>query len=108
MLDKDLKLCCNLGKSDVGRTALTYRPDPEKDGHFLLLISPRANLAKSQQVPRDIVFVVDVSGSMSGEKIEQAKKAVKHCLSSLHSRDRFAVFAFATEVQKHNDKLLTA
>src|SRR5262249_3922984 len=79
ILDRDLKLYFSLGKSDVGFTAMTHRPDSHKDGHFMFLISPRAELAKSQHVARDIVFVLDISGSMAGKKMEQAQKAVKHC-----------------------------
>lgn len=108
VLDRDLKLYYSLGKGDVGLTTMTYRPDGAKDGSFLMMISPRAELAKSQHVARDVVFVLDVSGSMAGKKMEQAKKAVKHCLSSLHENDRFAVLAFATTVSKQSEEVVEA
>jgi Ca-activated chloride channel family protein len=107
-LDRDLKLYYSLGTKDVGLTALSYRNDAHKDGSFLLLISPRAELSKTQHVSRDMVFVLDTSGSMAGPKMDQARKALKHCLGSLHAHDRFAVMNFATTVVHQNDTLQDA
>jgi Ca-activated chloride channel family protein len=107
-LDRDLKLYYSLGTKDVGLTALTYRNDGHKDGSFMLLISPRAELSKTQHVSRDMVFVLDTSGSMAGPKMDQARKALKHCLGSLHAHDRFAVMNFATTVVHQNDTLQDA
>jgi Ca-activated chloride channel family protein len=106
LLDKDFQLFYALGDKDVGLTALMYRPDAEAPGQFLLLISPRAELAKMQQVPRDVVLVLDTSGSMSGPKIEQARRALKFCLDRLTERDNFAVLNFATTVSRFADGLL--
>jgi Ca-activated chloride channel family protein len=107
-LDKDLQLFYATGGKDVGMTVLTYRPVKDEDGYFLMLISPRAELSKSQQVPRDMVFVLDTSGSMQGAKMEQAKKALKFCLGRLDKQDRFAVMNFATTVTKYADRLKDA
>jgi Ca-activated chloride channel family protein len=107
VLDKDFQLYWTLGRKDVGLTALTYRPD-SGDGHFLLLISPRAELSRKQRVPRDMVFVLDTSGSMSGTKMEQARKALHFCLDQLAPQDRFAVMGFATAVNKFADRLAPA
>jgi Ca-activated chloride channel family protein len=103
--DKDFQLFYALGDKDVGLTAMTYRPDSDKDGWFLLLVAPRAELSKYQQVPRDVVLVLDTSGSMAGPKMEQAKKALKYCLNNLSEGDRFALMNFATTVNKYADKL---
>jgi Ca-activated chloride channel family protein len=104
-LDKDFQLYYTLGDKDVGLTALTYRPQKGEDGYFLLLVSPRAELAKAQRVPRDMVFVLDTSGSMVGAKMEQARKALKFCLDNLADGDRFAVMNFATTVNKFAEGL---
>jgi Ca-activated chloride channel family protein len=102
---KDFQLFYALGDKDVGLTALAHRPDADKDGCFLLLVAPRAELSKSQQVPRDVVLVLDTSGSMAGPKMEQARKALKYCLDNLSDTDRFAVLNFATTVNRYSDKL---
>ncbi len=108
VLDKDFQLYWTQGSKDVELTLLANRPAKDSDGTFLLLISPRAELSKKQHVARDMVFVLDTSGSMQGVKLEQAKKAVKHCLGGLSPSDRFTVLNFATTVNKYSDTLTTA
>jgi Ca-activated chloride channel family protein len=107
-LDKDFQLYYTAASKDVGLTALTHRPERDADGHFMLLISPRAELSKSQQIPRDMVFVLDTSGSMQGRRIEQARSALKYCLRNLGPKDRFGLIQFATTVNKYQDGLLPA
>jgi Ca-activated chloride channel family protein len=107
-LDKDFQLFYALGGQDVGLTVLTHRPVKDVDGWFLMLVSPRAELAESRQVPRDMVFVLDTSGSMEGPKMEQAKKALKFCLGHLGKQDRFALMNFATTVNKYSERLKNA
>jgi Ca-activated chloride channel family protein len=108
VLDKDFQLYWAQGSKDVELTLLPCRQTKGEDGTFLLLISPRAELSKKQHVARDMVFVLDTSGSMQGPKLEQAKKAVKYCLGSLSPRDRFAVMNFATTVNKFAETLKPA
>ncbi len=108
VLDKDFQLFYTPGDKDVGLTALTHRPNGDQNGYFMLLVSPRAELSKSQQVPRDMVFVLDTSGSMRGKRLTQAKNALKYCLSNLTTGDNFAIMNFATTVNKYTDRLLPA
>src|SRR4051812_27210171 len=68
-LDKDFQLFYGTSDKDVGLTALTHRPLAGEPGYFALLISPRVELAKEYQVPRDMVLVLDTSGSMRGPKM---------------------------------------
>lgn len=105
VLDKDFSLFYSAGGKDVGLTALTHRLNPSQPGYFLMLISPRTELSKAQLVPRDMVFVLDTSGSMRGKRMEQAKTALKYCLDQLSDKDRFAVINFATTVNKFRDRL---
>jgi Ca-activated chloride channel family protein len=106
--DKDFQLFYTSGAKDVGLTAMFQRPVKGEDGHFMLLISPRAELSRTQQIPRDMVFVLDTSGSMQGKRIEQARTALKFCLGNLNKHDRFGIVQFATTVTKYQDELLPA
>jgi Ca-activated chloride channel family protein len=108
ILDRDFQLFYSAGDKDVGLTAVTHRPVAGEDGCFMLLVSPRAELSRSHEVPRDMVFVLDTSGSMQGVKMEQAKKALKFCLNALGPKDRFAVMNFATTVNWYADGLRAA
>jgi Ca-activated chloride channel family protein len=91
--DVDFTVYYTLSEDDVGLGLLTYRPLGE-DGYFLLLASPRAEIQDARIEAKDVVFVFDRTGSMSGEKIEQAREALKFSLRNLGPRDRFNVVAF--------------
>ena len=108
VLDRDFQLFYTSGTKDVGLTAITHRPYTDKNGYFMFLVSPRAELAKDQQVPRDFLFVMDTSGSMRGPRMKQAQNALKYCLNSLTSNDRFTMINFATTVNRYTDQLMPA
>jgi Ca-activated chloride channel family protein len=108
LLDKDFQIFYGTGAADVGLTALTHRPVAGENGYFTLLVSPRLELSARYQVPRDMVLVLDTSGSMRGVKMDQARKALKYCLDGLGKDDRFALINFATTVNKYRDGLLAA
>lgn len=65
-------------------------------------------VAKDAVVPKDVAFLIDVSGSMEGPKLEQAKKALDFCVGSLRSDDRFTIISFSDETQALFDKLEAA
>jgi len=92
--DTDFRLYYTLSKDDIGVSLLTYREN-HGAGYFFLDICP--DFAYSIPLPKDITFVLDVSGSMKGEKLNQAKRALKYCLSKLNSDDRFELIRFSTE-----------
>jgi Ca-activated chloride channel family protein len=104
LLDRDFHLFWTLDEKDFGLALMTYRPDPDKPGMFLMLISPRSEINQERRAPRDAVFVLDTSGSMKGEKVEQVKKALKFCLEKLDRKDRFAIIQFSTAAQGFADK----
>ena len=86
-------------------TVVAHAPGRE-DGYALIAISPPA--ARTRALPRDVTFVVDVSGSMRGAKLEQAKAAGRAILSSLERGDRFRVIDFSTDVHSYRDGFIAA
>lgn len=72
---------------------LTHRS--ELGGFFTLLIQPKANYQVNEIAPREMVFVIDCSGSMSGAPIEKAKEAVRRCISKMNPQDTFQVINFS-------------
>jgi Ca-activated chloride channel homolog len=79
----------------VGIGVATHRPAGE-DGYFMLTLTP-GEVAESR-VSRDMTIVVDVSGSMSGEKMEQARRALHQLLGTLTPADRFRMISFSSRV----------
>jgi Ca-activated chloride channel homolog len=90
----------------VGASLVTHAPGGE-DGYFMLLLAP-ANAGSGAEVPRDLTLVVDVSGSMSGTKLEQAKAALNQALGTLSPKDRFRVIAFSSQVRRFRDGFVAA
>ena len=79
---------------------LAHAPSGE-DGYALITVTPPDRATR--EVPRDIVFVIDVSGSMSGRKIEQARAAGRQLLESLRPTDRFRLIDFSSDVRAFRD-----
>lgn len=94
----DLDLFLPLVRDRVGLSLVTHRPVGE-DGYFMLLLAPGA-VREAVSQPRDVVAVLDVSGSMSGEKLAQAKRALEGLLGSLRDGDRFRLIAFESGVRR--------
>jgi len=80
------------GAPDVN--LLSHKPFDE-DGYFLLLVTPPIE-PTGQIVAKDVVLVLDVSGSMEGEKLSQAKAAAVYVLEHLAADDRFNIVAFSS------------
>src|SRR5437879_4020986 len=94
----DLELFLPLARSLVGMSLVTSQPVGE-DGFFMLLLAP--GRAETPSVRRDLVAVLDVSGSMSGEKLDQATTALVRLLGTLRSGDRFRVVTFGSAVRRY-------
>ena len=86
-------------------SVLTHRPDSDP-GFALITITPPSSAGRS--TPRDLTFVLDVSGSMRGEKLQQAKAAGHALLASLSRVDRFRLIDFATDVNSFRDGFVPA
>jgi len=97
----DIDLFLPLRRGLVGTTVLTHAPGGE-DGYAMLLVAPPAG-EEGPVVPRDLSFVVDVSGSMSGQKLDQAKGALRQALATLRPEDRFRLVAFSSGVRQFRD-----
>ena len=94
---QDFQLFYTLSDADFGMTLLTHR-EPGRQGYFLLTVSPKDELAEAEYAAKDIVFVLDTSGSMAeAGKIEKARAALLFGVRSLRAEDRFNVINFAGE-----------
>jgi Ca-activated chloride channel family protein len=105
--DKDFALYYTVSEEDLGVNLLSYKERGE-DGFFMLLVAPQVEVDDAQVVAKDVILVLDTSGSMEGEKIEQAKDALLFVLDNLNSEDRFNIVEFSTGVRAYADQLQPA
>jgi Ca-activated chloride channel homolog len=104
--DTDFQLVYSSEKRDIGLSLITHKSGGE-DGYFLLLAAPTV-AKETKPAPKDVVFVVDTSGSMAGAKLQQAKKALQFCVENLNTNDRFEIVRFSTEAESLFGKLSEA
>src|SRR5262249_60984521 len=92
-LDRDFILRWRVAEDGVA-TSLVVKPDEKgEEGTFLLTLVPPARLGEKAR-PRDVVFVLDRSGSMAGWKMVAARRAVSRMVEERTEQDRFTVYAF--------------
>lgn len=105
---QDFQMFYAVSREDFGVTLLTHR-EPGKDGYYLLMISPKDNWSDQEYAAKDIVFVLDTSGSMSDEgKMEKARAALLYGIRILRPTDRFNVISFAGEEHMLASDLINA
>jgi len=105
--DADFALYYAPEKDEIGLNLLTYKGSGE-DGYFLLLAAPGVDQKEKVVLLKDVVFVLDTSGSMAGKKLDQAKKALQFCVENLNDGDRFQIIRFSTDVEPLFDNLVEA
>jgi len=91
---QDFVLEYQLESRDFGLSFRTYSSGDD-EGFFVATVAPREEASDEQIVRKDIAFVIDTSGSMSGPKIDQARQALKACLDLMNPGDGVYVAAFS-------------
>jgi len=106
--DTDFDLFYSVSTENIGLNLLTYRDPASGEGFFLLLAAPSLNVDTSQVIAKDVLIVLDQSGSMDGEKFNQAQNALKYVLNHLNADDRFNIIAFSTGTRPYAQSLQPA
>lgn len=103
--DTPLALYYSVGDGEIGLNVLSFREPGADDpgGFFLLLASPGVADDPDRVIAKDIVLVIDRSGSMEGEKFRQAQDAAAFVLGNLNDNDRFAVISFSTGTEAYGE-----
>ncbi len=104
--DKDFVVFYSVASDDVGMSFLNFSEGD--DNYFLLLAAPRYVEAREKVLNKNLVFVFDSSGSMSGKKIVQTKEAARFIINHLDDRDRFSIIDFDDGVSQFADELVAA
>ena len=104
--DVDFHLLCTYDTRELGAQFLTAMND-DGERFFMGIIAPGES-AQGAILPKDVVFCFDRSGSMEGEKIEQARKALQFCLGKLNAEDRFGLIVFNDGIGQYASELRKA
>ncbi|MCK4428021.1 MAG: VWA domain-containing protein [candidate division Zixibacteria bacterium] len=105
--DKDFLLYYTVSEEDIGFNLLPYE-DEDHQRYFLAMISPQVEVPADKTLRKEIIFILDTSGSMRGEKIRQAKGALTFCLNSLNPNDRFNIVDFDDQIRSFKESLTQA
>jgi Ca-activated chloride channel homolog len=104
--NKDFILRYDVAGKKIEDAVLLHRA--EKGGYFTLILQPPDNVRPQDVTPKEIVFVLDTSGSMSGFPIEKAKESMKLALDGLNPQDTFNLITFAGDTSILFDKPVPA
>ncbi len=104
----DFQVQYEVAAQRMGFNFLSTQPDKNDKGFFMMMLAPQEVVDARDIVARDIVFVLDVSGSMSGYKIEQTKAAYNFFIDHLNADDRFNVISFSDTATVWKDTLVSA
>ncbi|MDQ3693881.1 MAG: VWA domain-containing protein [Chloroflexota bacterium] len=105
----DFELFYNVSPDLVGANLVSYYDPVTNEGYFMLLAAPGIERASDDEViAKDVVIVLDTSGSMEGEKIVQAKAALSYVLTHLNPEDRFNIVRFSTGANDYAPDLAPA
>lgn len=88
-----------LDQKELGAYLLSTKPSQD-DGYFIMIAEPDPETSPEKAVKKVFTFIVDISGSMAGVKIEQAREAALYCIGNLNARDQFNIIAFSSLVRK--------
>jgi Ca-activated chloride channel family protein len=108
--DRDFDLFFSIDQSQIGVNLMTYRDtqSEDPDGYFLLMLTPNIQVREQEAIAKDVILVLDKSGSMDGVKFRQAQDALKFVLDHLNPEDRFNVIAFSTGIAQYANRLRSA
>ncbi len=96
--NKDFILRYTVATNEVKDALLTYR-DPQKGGFFTLILMPPKRPSAAQIAPKEMIFVMDQSGSQAGMPIEKSKELTLRLLDKMNPHDTFNVISFSNDVR---------
>jgi Ca-activated chloride channel homolog len=93
---------------DQTKSGLLAQKDDKGVGFFTLMLIPPENMGSLPLRPLEMVFTLDVSGSVNGAPIEQSKNAMRYALNQMGPDDTFQIVQFASNANRMSPKPLPA
>ncbi|MGD2180983.1 VIT domain-containing protein [Lusitaniella coriacea] len=103
--NKDLILRYQIAGENTQTTVLTQAD--ERGGHFAIYLIPAIEYQSDEIIPKDIVFLVDTSGSQSGAPLQKCQELMRQFINGLNSHDTFSILDFSNTVRQLSQTPLT-
>ena len=107
-LDRDFELTWSANRSNEPEVALFAQENDNNVYLMLMAIPPKNEVFKRSDRPRELIFIIDSSGSMSGDSMRQAKDSLYEALERLKPTDRFNIIDFDSEFEPLFDSAMMA
>ncbi len=105
--NKDFVLRYRVAGKRIKSNLITHK-DKDGEKYFTLMLYPPANLKSLERQPVELIFVLDCSGSMRGQPINQAKAAIRKGLGRLNPQDTFQIIRFSNNASQLGPRPLEA
>lgn len=109
--NKDFVLTYELENPDALKSGyLTYRDETakDKDGYATFMLLPPAKVTPATAAPKEMIFLIDCSGSQSGRPIEKAKETLHYIVNHMNAQDTFQILAFNDQVATLSERPVQA
>ncbi|GEM_PF-428407 len=93
--NKDFIVRYTVNDSKPNAAFISYKEENAADGYFMLMLQPQLKIKTRDIRPKEMIFVVDCSGSMSGEPMAKAKAAMRRAINNLNPNDTFQIIKFS-------------
>lgn len=97
--NKDFVLSWDVAGEQIKSGYLTYKPSKTADGYFTVMVMPPKRATPEQIQPKEMIFVIDCSGSQSGPPLEKAKETMRYIIEHMNKEDTFQIIAFSNDAR---------
>lgn len=97
--NKDFVLSWDVASDQIKSGYLTYKPSKTADGYFTVMVMPPKRATPEQIQPKEMIFVIDCSGSQSGPPLEKAKETMRYIIEHMNKEDTFQIIAFSNDAR---------
>ena len=98
--NKDFVINYQVAGEQIQSGMITYAPVKGKGGWFSLIMQPPKTPKQNQITPKEMIFVIDTSGSQMGEPLAKSKETMLHCIRNVNPGDTFNMISFSNDVNK--------
>lgn len=97
--NKDFVLSWDVASEQIKSGYLTYKPSKAADGYFTVMVMPPKRATPAQIQPKEMIFVIDCSGSQHGAPLDKAKETMRYIIDHMNKEDTFQIIAFSNDAR---------